>query len=82
MASSYNEAVIGGGFPAAVLWLPKTPADSDITLPLSKPRGAPQVLLSVHFHSKYTDHSAGLRKQCLCILAGGIYSERATIHYI
>lgn len=34
--------------------------------------------LSLHFHSKYTDHCARLRKQGLCILAGGIYSERAT----
>lgn len=34
--------------------------------------------LFLHFHSKYTDHCARLRKQGLCILAGGIYSERAT----
>lgn len=33
---------------------------------------------ALHFHSKYTDHCARLRKQGLCILAGGIYSERAT----
>lgn len=34
--------------------------------------------LSLHFHSKYTDHCARLRKQGLCILAGGIYFERVT----
>lgn len=33
---------------------------------------------SLHFHCKHTDHCTRLRKQGLCILAGGIYLERAT----
>lgn len=67
-----------GELSAVVSQPPKTRADVVITLPLSQPRWAPRLLLSLHFHSKYTDHCTRLRKHRLCILAGGIYSERAT----
>lgn len=70
--SSYGE------LPAVVSQLSKTQAHSVITLRLSQPCWAPRLLLSLPFHSKYTDHCARLKKQGLCILAGGIYSERAT----
>lgn len=70
--SSYRE------LPAVVSQLSKTPARSVITLHLTQPCWAPRLLLSLHIHSKYTDHCARLRKQGLCILAGGIYSERET----
>lgn len=67
-----------GGAPCCDFTVPKTQADSVITPPLSQPCWAPWLLLSLHFHSKYTDHGARLRKQSLCILADGIYSERVT----
>lgn len=64
-------------FSSVVSQPPKTKADIVITLPLSQPCWAPWLLLSLQFHSKYTDHCTRLRKHALCILAGGIYSESA-----
>lgn len=70
--------VCSGEFCAAVSQPPQTQADIVIPLPLSQPCWAPWLLLSLHFHSKYTDHCTRLRKHRLCILAGGIYFESAT----
>lgn len=67
-----------GEFSAVVSQPPKTQADIAITLPLSQPCWAPRLLLSMHFHSKYTDHCTRLRKHVLWILAGGVYSGSAT----
>lgn len=73
----YNEAVMG----SSLLWFHSFHKHKQTVSLLCLQASHVEyhgLLLSLHLHSKYTDHCARLRKQGLCILAGGIYAGKAT----